>query len=80
LNSSTDTDSLAAIANHGQVDSAVEANVSQLPGPNYDRTGRAVSFTAIILLFMVIIVALIIRFWPDILHWLGQIIPWMKAG
>ncbi len=80
LNSITEAKLAVPFADEGQVGGAAETTTSQLPGPTYDRTGRAVSFAAIVLLFLVIVVSLIIRFWPDILLWLGRIIPWMKPG
>ncbi len=56
-----------------------ESESTKLPGPTYDQIGRTVSVIAIILLFLVIIAALTIRFWPDIIVWLGQIIPGLSV-
>jgi len=44
------------------------------PNPKRNKTRRPWVITPIILLFLVIILALIVRFWPEITVYLGQII------
>jgi hypothetical protein len=44
------------------------------PNPKRSKTRRPWVITPIILLFLVIILALVVRFWPDITAYLGQIV------
>lgn len=63
-----------------QVDLNLDAKSGKLPGLKYDKTSQTVGLTAIILLFLVIIVALFIRYWPYISVWLNKIIPGLNLS
>ncbi|HEX9091709.1 MAG TPA: zinc ribbon domain-containing protein [Anaerolineales bacterium] len=63
-----------------QTDLDFDANPGKLPGSKYDKTSQTVALTAIILLFLVIIVALFIRYWPYISVWLNKIFPGLNIS
>jgi len=75
LSSNGEGNARVTAALQSNVDTDLKSKGSKLPGPTYESASRSVAVTAIILLFLVIIVALIIRYWPDILVWIDQILP-----
>jgi len=77
LNLPGEADTAASITTQEQADIKLNSRSVNKPGSPASRSGREVSFVAIILLFLVIIVALVIRFWPEIVTWMNQILPWL---
>ena len=80
LSSAGEVDALASTTLPEQVDLDLDTKSGRLPGPKYDKTSQTVALTAIILLFLVIIVSLFIRYWPYIAVWLNKIIPGLNIG
>lgn len=77
LNLPGSVDAAASITIQEQADTKLNSTSVNKPGSLAGRSGREVSFVAIILLFLVIIVALVIRYWPEIVTWMNQILPWL---
>jgi len=80
LNSAGEVSAFTSTALREQVDMDLDAKTGRLPGPKYDKTSQTVALTAVILLFLVIIVALFIRYWPYITVWLNKIIPGLNIS